>query len=341
MRPSRAGLLLLGVLVAGGVETGSVDAKNPDSGLRFVAYARGVSMNTQLDLAIPLRTRSGTPLVAEVNSKWNQPRDTGTTPHRGVDLAVPAGTPVYSVLNGWVAYQSGKTPAGRCCVNDTGAVKWEMVIQLDWNRNHRRDDAVYLKYDHLERVGFVRTGAWVTPASQVATSGNEGGTVGAHLHFGLLSPKDPVGNDGQWTSMEPHYRWVADWRAGADLDYISAVRLSTNNVVEATAYVVSGGQRTPLPPDHVVLFHRRSGAAEWSRTVMNPVRNAHNRFGIALDDLGYSAGSRVDWMVRAVRPGLKKEEHPAGFFPPGPRHAHDDPNRVPFHYPHFTATTRR
>lgn len=54
----------------------------------------------------PLRTGTGgaTDSWARVNSKNNQPRSSGTNPHRGTDLQAAAGTKVYPILPGKVVH---------------------------------------------------------------------------------------------------------------------------------------------------------------------------------------------------------------------------------------------
>jgi murein DD-endopeptidase MepM/ murein hydrolase activator NlpD len=127
-------------------------------------------------------------VVWDVISKYNQPRIVPagyTNPHQGTDLATPYGTTVYPIERGWVT--------------DVRNSEHEVDIQLDINGDGIKNDNVYVRYDHLADI-FVQVGDYVTPVTIIAYSGNEGGQVGAHLHFGVM--KQDAANTGR-----PDY-WV-------------------------------------------------------------------------------------------------------------------------------------
>lgn len=302
---------------------------------RFRDYALGGQIK---GFWIPTRDALGNETPNVVTSKWQQPRDEGTSPHQGTDLRAPMNTPVYAPYYGWIAGQDGYYSNGACCLREsTGS--FEVILQLDVNDNGVRDDAVYLKFDHVERVGFRSTGSPVTPSDQVATSGDENGAYlnAPHLHFGPLNPRD--GSTGRWTGLERHYTWVPEWRNGDDLDFISwVVRDPTTNVVRATSYVMSSGTRTSLPAGNVVLFHRRAGTSTWSARTMTLTSTA-DRWETDLDTLGYGPGVSIHWMIRSTRPGLA-DPHNAAFFPPEFAHPNNNPNAVVNAYPFYTAVTQ-
>lgn len=338
MKPSTARrALVLALAIAGGASA-AVSARaasfNPESYIqRFRDYAMG---GTYLSFYYPLRNSAGTETWYRVNSKWQQPRDEGTTPHQGVDLGSPSGTPVHPPYWGWIVAQSGRNSAGTCCINDptSGTPLWEMILQLDVNGDNIQNDAVYHKFDHLERVGFRSTGSYVSPSDQVATSGSENGAYGAHLHFGNLNPRSGV--TGRWTGMERHYGYAPDYNYGDDLDFISYVTRDAVNVVEATSYVMSSGTRTSITAGNMRLFHRRPGTA-WANAAMTSIGS--DRWRIDLDALGYPAGTSIQWMVRSSRAGLA-EVHNSAFFPAEWAHPHNDPNLPAAIYPSYTATTQ-
>jgi murein DD-endopeptidase MepM/ murein hydrolase activator NlpD len=328
------GVLCVLSTVAAGVAVFDPEQYNLD---RFRDYAEGIDNDTWKDLYGPLIDASGGDYFPAVQSKWQQPRDTGTSPHQGTDVGAPMYTRVLPVWAGWIVYQSGRRPDGTCCVSDVnGAVLWEMVIQLDWNGNGSQDDAVYVKYDHLERVGYYTNGTYVTAADIVAQSGNENTMYGAHLHFGLLYPKEA--QTGRWTSINHHYGWVTAWYNGDDLDFISYVSRAADNTVSATAYVMSDGQYQPLSPGSVHLFHRRSGTSSWSSSPM-ALTSESDRYAIDIDFLGYAPGTQIDWLVRALRTGLD-DPHYAGFFPARYAHPNNDPNAVAAAYPFYVSFTQ-
>lgn len=88
--------------------------------------------------------------------------------HKGVDLAAPAGTPIYAAMDG-VVHESG--PA-------TGFGDW---IVLDHNDNGAPVGTVY---GHMyEDDLLVRAGDQVTAGQLIARVGSNGESSGAHLHF--------------------------------------------------------------------------------------------------------------------------------------------------------------
>lgn len=310
----------------------SLDASTESYLDRFRDYAMG---GTYKGLYIPSRDAAGNEVAYVVTSKWQQPRDTGTSPHQGTDIAAPMNTPVYAGYWGWIVNQDGYYSNGTCCLRGTGD-PYEVILQLDVNDNSIQDDVVYMKYDHVERVGFRSTGSFVTPSDQVATSGDENGAYAPHLHFGLLNPRS--GSTGRWTGLERHYAWVGEWNSGDDLDFISFVVLETGNVVRATSYVMSDGQHQSLPAGSVVLFHRRAGTSTWSPATM-ALTATPDRWSVDLDTLGYAPGTSIQWLIRSIRPNLV-DPHSAGFFPPQYAHPNNNPNAVANPYPYYTAVTQ-
>jgi len=83
--------------------------------------------------------------------------------HNGIDIAIPAGTPVRPVAAGRVAY-SGLQPG-----------YGNMVIV-------QHDDGMISIYAHHSR-NLVKTGARVAKETQLAFSGSTGHSTGPHLHF--------------------------------------------------------------------------------------------------------------------------------------------------------------
>lgn len=337
-RMKRFATVSIGLICLASAVSAGIVVLAPESYIdRFRDYPEGIDNDTWRDLYGPLIDASGADYFPPVWSKWQQPRDTGTRPHQGTDIGAPKFTNVLPMSDGWIVYQSGRWPDGTCCMTDaSGGTLWEMIIQLDWNANTIQDDAVHLKYDHLERVGYYPNGTYVTAADIVAQSGNENGMFGAHLHFGLLYPKE--GQTGRWTSINHHYGWVAEWFNGDDLDFISFVTRAADNTVSATAYVMNNGQYVPLTPGSVHLFHRRSGTSSWSSSQMT-LTSESDRYAIDLDGLGYAPGTQIDWLIRALRTGLA-DPHYAGFFPTRYAHANNDPNAVAAAYPFYVSTTQ-
>ena len=112
------------------------------------------------------------PLIAPFGVRWESG---GPSIHRGVDIVVPTGTPVYAMSNGRVSFTG--------TMNDYGLVVW-----LD------HGDAILTIYAHLSQI-LVTEGQAVTRADPLGLSGQSGNASGPHLHFeirGRGHQVDPV-----------------------------------------------------------------------------------------------------------------------------------------------------
>jgi murein DD-endopeptidase MepM/ murein hydrolase activator NlpD len=112
------------------------------------------------------------PLIAPFGVRWESG---GPTIHRGVDIVVPAGTPVYAMSSGEVRFAGTMT--------DFGSVVW-----VD------HGDAILTVYAHLSEI-LVVEGQRVTRDEPIGLSGESGNATGPHLHFeirGRGRQVDPV-----------------------------------------------------------------------------------------------------------------------------------------------------
>ena len=112
------------------------------------------------------------PLIAPFGLRWGP---TGPTIHRGVDIVVPTGTPVYAMSPGDVRFTGTMTDFG-------------LVVWVD------HQDAILTIYAHLSEI-LVVEGQRVTKDEAVGLSGQSGNATGPHLHFeirGRGHQVDPV-----------------------------------------------------------------------------------------------------------------------------------------------------
>ncbi len=112
------------------------------------------------------------PIIAPFGVRW---QGSGPTIHRGVDIVVPTGTPVYAMSSGEVSFAGTMT--------DFGLVVWV---------DHR--DAILTVYAHLSEI-LVVEGQAVTNDEILGLSGQSGNATGPHLHFeirGRGHQVDPV-----------------------------------------------------------------------------------------------------------------------------------------------------
>ncbi len=100
------------------------------------------------------------PISSDFGVRWR-----GWLPsvHRGVDLAVPEGTPVRAMTGGTVSWAGVQSGFGNAVWIDHGG-------------------QVYTLYAHLSRID-VATGREVGPGQVVGLSGQTGDVSGPHLHF--------------------------------------------------------------------------------------------------------------------------------------------------------------
>ncbi len=112
------------------------------------------------------------PIIAPFGVRWEAD---GPTIHKGVDIVVPTGTPVYAMSSGNVSFAGTMTDFG-------------LVVLLD----HR--DGISTLYAHLSEILVVR-GQAVTRDESLGLSGASGNATGPHLHFeirGRGHQLDPV-----------------------------------------------------------------------------------------------------------------------------------------------------
>lgn len=308
---------------------------------RFIDYPPYISNDITQDLWSPTRNTDGTESFYAIGSKWQQPRQvTGTTPHQGVDASTPFRTSVYPIEAGWIVYQSGRYPDGSCCFGGetAGTAKWEMMIEVDWDYDGVQNDGLFIKYDHLERVGFLSTGSFASAGTKVAESGNENTTQPIHLHFGFIYPREGTTNNGRWTGMRHFYTFASAWDYGRQVDYISQWYLDPTNDLSFFAYITSDGVNTSLSTADVTVLHRAAGTTTWQTLAVRGEFDPH-AFRASLNGLGYAPGSTIQFIMRALRPGMA-DPHNASFFPPRFGHPNNDPNAAASAYPYYTATAQ-
>lgn len=91
------------------------------------------------------------------------PGGIGSTDHKGIDIAVPQGTPVQAAKGGKVVFAGDGGGYGNLVVIDHG-------------------DGTFTKYAHLSKIN-VREGQTVEAGELVGAVGSTGNSTGPHLHF--------------------------------------------------------------------------------------------------------------------------------------------------------------
>ena len=92
--------------------------------------------------------------------------------HRGVDIAVSLGTPVYAGIKGIVTFAGKRGNYGN-------------LVEIEGS------DGIKVRYAHLSKIDVV-TGQRVSDGEKVAETGNTGMSTGPHLHYEIIVDDSPV-----------------------------------------------------------------------------------------------------------------------------------------------------
>ena len=92
--------------------------------------------------------------------------------HRGVDIAVSLGTPVYAGIKGIVTFAGKRGNYGN-------------LVEIEGS------DGIKVRYAHLSKIDVV-AGQRVSDGEKVAETGNTGMSTGPHLHYEIIVNESPV-----------------------------------------------------------------------------------------------------------------------------------------------------
>lgn len=87
-----------------------------------------------------------------------------STGHKGIDIAIAGGTPIYAAHNGTVAATTGHSSYGNVVMIDNG-------------------DGISTLYAHMQTAAIVSVGQTVTQGQVIGYVGSTGNSSGNHLHF--------------------------------------------------------------------------------------------------------------------------------------------------------------
>ncbi|MGK8523111.1 peptidoglycan DD-metalloendopeptidase family protein [Nocardia asteroides] len=158
--------------------------------------------------------------------------------HRGVDLAAPDGTPIFSVSDGRVVAAG---PA-------SGFGNWIVVDSVD--TNGRSYSAVY---GHMWDSGvFVRAGDTVSAGQHIGAVGSAGESSGPHLHFEIV----PGGRFTGGRQIDP-----LPWLDGAPTPDIGGARAFSSDPRCSLGFGTAGGALAAgKVPEELEIWYRRAGS---------------------------------------------------------------------------------
>ncbi|MFE4524015.1 M23 family metallopeptidase [Cytobacillus firmus] len=117
-------------------------------------------------------------MIVRITSKFGAVDAVHKTPHTGIDLAVPEGTPLHAIGEGVI----DRVFDGSSAIGKGLSIRFE--------------DGTRAIYGHMSDVS-VKLGEQVNNGSIIGLSGNTGASTGPHLHFGM---KDAAGS---WLDPSP------------------------------------------------------------------------------------------------------------------------------------------
>lgn len=150
----------------------NIKGKNiPDKqGIQRIQHIQGENINNKNFGKILWPVKSG-----RITSKFgnrNHPVLKSVKFHRGVDIAVSLGTPVYAGIRGIVTFAGKRGNYGN-------------LVEI------KGSDGIKVRYAHLSKIDVV-AGQRVSDGEKVAETGNTGMSTGPHLHYEIIVDDSPV-----------------------------------------------------------------------------------------------------------------------------------------------------
>jgi len=138
-------------------------------GLALILHGCASGRKAQQQARVP----SGWPVApakAVVTAEFGEPR--GSSRHEGIDLAAPAGTPVWATADGTVVVAGKDGSYGK-------------TVLIDHGGGYRT------RYAHLKKIE-TKQGKRVERGDTIGRVGKSGNASGAHLHYEVLRNGVPV-----------------------------------------------------------------------------------------------------------------------------------------------------
>jgi murein DD-endopeptidase MepM/ murein hydrolase activator NlpD len=178
-------------------------------------------------------------LAAPLQAQYTVSQEFHEGGHKGIDLAVVVGTPVFATASGTVSRilhctkcTPGKPnfPANHIPMNDPQALsdkEWGfgfgnlVVIRYGWGvlpdvmqaemiHRHRENGFAYILHAHLQEIDpAIAVGTQVTDGAPLGLSGNTGNSSGPHLHFEIrISQNGNAVSTGSFPSVNPRIMYA-------------------------------------------------------------------------------------------------------------------------------------
>lgn len=279
------------------------------------SYSYWNSSDTQW--ASPM-VEGGLEVYKAINSKSNQPRSVGSSPHRGADFNMTSTEYIYAPFSGYISYSSG----------------WKLSLKFSSD--------THATFFHV--VPSVSQGQYVDKGDLIAKIGSytENGGYAEHLHYGITTDT----TFSNWKPLGVRYKTASAWNYAMDLDFISKPYINSNGELFVTCYVWNDTNLQSC--SSVKLWYKPSGSTvSWTSIDLVPYssytkngKTVTNRWkSSSLYNFGYDY---TDWYVTGYRDvndpnydtfNESLEPHNWGHFPAKYSHSPDNGNNYSSSYP--------
>ncbi|HEY0828515.1 MAG TPA: M23 family metallopeptidase [Bacilli bacterium] len=255
----------------------------------------------------PAHDGSGNDEFVAVNSKTNQPRTVGTSPHGGTDISMPvAGRNVYAIYNGKVVSKQ----------TDVSGQLGNVIINLDINGDGT-SDGYYFKFLHIVPRNTLTVGEIVSRGTVLGTI-DSAKVFPSHLHFARTN------STGSLTyKLYNFYRstTIATWNNGESLDYLAGDSIVGSSVY-ITGYTMDNGAWEDLSKIEV---YYKIGAGSWSSTpVLMTKISSYARWEYNFSAVA-SSGQTVNYYLAGIRADMSLSSDNWGLWPQYYTHPPKDP----------------
>ncbi len=246
----------------------------------------------------PAHDSNGNDEFVAVNSKTNQPRSVGISPHKGTDIRMAAARNVYAIYSGKVVSKQ----------TDTSSQLGDIIINLDTN-NDGTPDGYYIKYLHIVPNSSLSVGSVVSRNTIVGTiDSQKTGGFPPHLHFGRTNSAGSV-----WYKLYNFYRStsLSTWNNGESLDFMAGDTIVGSSIY-ITAYTMDDGAWEDLSK---VEVYYKIGSGSWSSTPAQMTRNgSYGRWSYDFSAVA-AKGQTVSYYLAGIRADMSTGSDNWGLFP--------------------------
>ncbi|WP_223067305.1 M23 family metallopeptidase [Paenibacillus caui] len=272
------------------------------------SFSEIYGLNSIINAYSPAHDTSGNDAFVAVNSKTNQPRTTGTSPHVGTDISMAAGRNVYAIYSGKVVSKN----------TDTSSQLGNIIINLDTN-NNGTPDGFYIKYLHIVPSSSLSVGSSVSRTTVVGTIDTYK-VFPPHLHFARTDSTDSISY--KLYNLYRHTS-ISTWNNGESLDYLAGDSIVGSSVY-ITGYTMDDGAWEDLST--IYVYYKIGSTGTWSSTPKQMTKfNTYGRWKYDFSAVA-SSGQTVYYYLAGIRADMSSTSDNWGLWPQYYTHPPKDPS---------------